>query len=527
MTLLRFTARSNRLSILIWAALILLLALMTGGTYQSSYPSIQARRAGAALARQNSATTAMYGDLAQPGTATQFFTWEMGTFLTLLAGIMGVLLAVAATRSPEDAGSTEILRSSGISPSAPLRSVLTLLTLTAALLTAASAVAIGLGTSGSEGRDWTGAWILGATIGLTFLLLAMITCVVAQVLPSAPATREVAFALLGLSFLLRAVADAKGVTWLNALTPLGLRATTAPYAGNHWAPLAAALAIAAALAALALALTRRRDLGAGLIHTSDRTGRRLPIHSTLGLERRLRGRSTLIWAVAMTAGGATFTAMGSSAVTATQNGNIEGGFLGSQLGTGDPAGGYLTYTGTVVGIIVGVYAVLTVLSLSTEEGSGRLAHILATGVARTKPLAAAITAAAVGCLLILGLTAVATALVAPHVLDGDQVARQAFTQILGQWPSLLALSSLTGLAAAAGPRWRYLAWIPLAYSSFVALLGDLVKLPQRVIDLGLFGHVPELSSQSRPWALGLLILIALTCSAASLRWFAVRDLTNG
>lgn len=527
MRLLRFTARTNRLTIIAGTALVVLLATVTGNGYQSSYPSTQARRAAAELARQNSATTSMYGDLAQPGTATQLFTWEMGTFLTLLAAILGVLLAIAATRTPEDAGSTEVLRSSGLSPYAPLRSALTLITLTAALLTAASALAISLGTSGTEGEDQAGAWVLGSTIGLTFLLLAMITCVVAQVLPSAPSTRSVAFAVLGLSFLIRAVADATDVSRLNAFTPLGLRATTAPYAGNHWAPLAAALAVAAALAAVALALAGRRDLGAGFLRAPDRTSRRLPIHGILGLERRLRASSTLIWAAAVTAGGATFTAIGSSAVTATQNRSIDGGFLGSQLGTGDPAAAYLTFTGTVVGIIAGVYAVLTVLALSAEEGSGRLAHVLATGVGRTKPLTAAITAAAVGCLLILGLTAIATTLVAPQVLDGDRVAGQAFTQILGQWPALLALSGLAALAVAAGTRWRYLGWIPLAYSSSVALLGDLLKLPQPLIDLGLFRHVPELGSQTRPWALGVLILLALICSAISLRLFAGRDLAAG
>lgn len=92
---------------------------------------------------------------------------------------------------------------------------------------------------------------------------------------------------------------------------------------------------------------------------------------------------------------------------------------------------------------------------------------------------------------------------------------------------MLALSGLAGLAVAAGPRWRYLGWLPLAYSSFVALLGDLLRLPQPIIDLSLFRHVPELGSQAWPWALGVLILLAGICSATSLRWFAGRDLAAG
>jgi putative exporter of polyketide antibiotics len=92
---------------------------------------------------------------------------------------------------------------------------------------------------------------------------------------------------------------------------------------------------------------------------------------------------------------------------------------------------------------------------------------------------------------------------------------------------LLALSGLTGLAVAVGPRWRRLGWIPLAYSTFVALLGRLLKLPQTLIDLGLFGHVPDLGSRSWPWSLGLPILIGVVCSAAGLQCFARRDLANG
>lgn len=99
MRLLRFTARTNRVTIIAGTALVVLLGTVTGSAYQSSYPSTQARRAAAELARQNPATTAMYGDLAQPGTAKQLFTWEIGSFLPLLAAILGVLLAIAATRT--------------------------------------------------------------------------------------------------------------------------------------------------------------------------------------------------------------------------------------------------------------------------------------------------------------------------------------------------------------------------------------------------------------------------------------------
>ncbi|MGD0607320.1 MAG: hypothetical protein ABSA53_27525 [Streptosporangiaceae bacterium] len=380
---------------------------------------------------------------------------------------------------------------------------------------------------GTEGATWPGAWALGCVIGLTFLLLALITAVIAQVLPTAVSGRSVAFAALGLFFLLRAVADAKDISWLNALTPLGLRALAAPFAGNHWGTLAAAGGACAALGSAALGLGARRDLGAGWLRPRARTARRLAVRSVLGLQRRLVGGSTLAWTLGLVCGGAAFIALGSSAVTATREGHVNSGFLGAQIGTTDPAAGYLGYTGTIIGIVAGVYAVLTVLGLAADETAGRAAQVLATGASRARLLTATLAASGLGTLLALTLTASAAALVAPRTLTGDHVAGQAFTQVIGQWPALLALVGLTGLAVGAGPRWRHLAWLPLALSAFLALLGKLLKLPKAVIDLGLFQHVPRLGSLGTPWPLAVLVALAALSAAGGLCFFLTRDLANG
>lgn len=527
MRLLIFTTRTHRTAIVVWVLLLCALAVATGDAYESSYPSAEARHVAAESARENPALTAMYGRLAEPGTSAQYFAWEMGAFLTILAAVMGVLLAIAATRGPEDAGTLEILRASGISPAAPLRTSIVMLTLVALLTATATGGAIAVGTRGTEGTTQTGSWTLGGAIGLTFLLMALLTCVVAQVMPTAVAGRGTAFTLLGVAFLVRAVADTQDLPWLNVLTPLGLRALAEPFAADHLLPLVAAMAVCCVLAFIAPGLQGRRDLGAGLVPTRNRTTRRLQIRSAFGLQRRLGAGSALGWMAGMTLGGAVFTALGSSAVTATSEGQIEGGFLGTQIGTEDPTAGYLGYTGTLIGIVAGVYAVLTVLTLATDERAGRTAHLLAAGAPRARPLAAVLAVAMLGSLLILLPTATASALVAPQVLDGDHVAWKAFTQVLGQWPSLLALAAFAALAVAAGPRWRHLAWFPLAVSAFLALLGTLLELPERLIDLSVYQHVPASDSGQTPYALGVLAAMAVVTSAMSLRWFRWRDLANG
>jgi len=527
MRLLRFTARTQRRALVVGTVLTALLALVTGSAYQDSYTDAAARYAAAELARQDAALTMMYGTLAQPGTATQLYAWEIGTFLTLLAAVLAILVATGLTRAAEDSAAAELLRATGLTPVAPLRAAITVLTTFGVVLAAVTALAVGVGTNGSAGADPAGALVLGADVGLTFLLLAMLTVVVAQVMPSASATREVGFALLGISFAVRGLADSRDLSWLNGLSPLGLRALTEPYAGNHALPLIGALAVAATLAGVAGALQRRRDLGAGLVHPTARAARRLPVRGIVDLERRLRRRPLVLWAAAVTVGGAVFTAMGSSAVASTANGDVDGGFLGAQLAGNDPAAAYLAYNGTVIGIVAGVYAVLGVLALADEERSGRLAHLLATGLGRVRVLATVLLLTAVGSFVILALTALSTTVVAAQVLDGDRITGQAFAQVFGQWPALLALGGLTAVAVALGSRYRHLGWIPLGYSAFVALLGRLLELPEAMIDLGLFGHVPTVGDGARPWGLALIALVAVLCAGLGIRRFAARDLAAG
>jgi ABC-2 type transport system permease protein len=141
------------------------------------------------------------------------------------------------------------------------------------------------------------------------------------------------------------------------------------FAENRWWPLAAYLVVVVALAWLATFLADRREYGAGLIRRRDLHGTRLNIHSCLGLTARLARQSILIWTVAVACIGTLFSAMGSGVVQQSQQEDL-GGFLGSQLGAGNPVAGYFGYFGTVVGMAVTSFAVLGVLRARQDEVDG-------------------------------------------------------------------------------------------------------------------------------------------------------------
>lgn len=524
MTLLRLMAARHRLPILCWTALVVGLCGATVSAYKSTYPTEEQRRIAVGLAQHDAATTLMYGHLPDPGTPALMFTWEIGAIVTVLAAVMAVLIAVMLTRAAEDDGTVELVRSCGAAPPAPLRVALVLLTAVAAVLAAGSAAALRLAGSGVDTVGTTGSVAVGAVIGLTFLLFGMLTAVAAQVVPTAGQTRLLGFAVVGVAFAARALADTRDAGWLNRLTPLGLRATVRPFAGDRWPPLAVALLVAMLLAAVAAALSRRREYGAGLLPRRDARDRRFRLRTVAGLTYRLTRSTLLAWTVAVGAITTLFCAMGSGVV---QQRDL-GGFLGAQVGAGDPVAGYLSYCGTVAGLIVSVFGILGTLAAGRDERAGLTDHVLATGRRRWVPLAARTAVAAGGSALILVTAGTLSAVVAPRVIAGTDVAARAFAYVAGQWPAVAALIGLTALVVGLRPRWGGLAWLPLVAAALVALLGDLLGLPAPIQRLGVFQHVPDVAGAHHPWA-GLLVVLAVGAGAAliGLAGAGRRDLVAG
>ncbi|MGX6607366.1 ABC transporter permease [Micromonosporaceae bacterium Da 78-11] len=512
--LLALMVRRHRVLIASWLVLLVALTSATVSAYQSTYSTPQQRRTATDLAQHDAATTLMYGHLADPGSAALMFAWEIGAITTILAAVMAVLVAVALTRAAEDDGTLELVRTTGIDARVPLRSALVILGGVAVVLALGCTAGVGLAVGHVDAVTWSGAAAFGTVVGLTFLTIGILAVVLAQVAATAGGARVLGFAAVGVAFGIRALADIRHAGWLNWLTPLGLRATVRPFAESRWWPLAASLVVVVALAWFAVFLAGRREYHAGLIRRRDLRGTRLNIHSCLGLTARLARQPILTWTVGVACFGTLFSAMGSGVVQQSQQDDL-GGFLGSQLGTGNPVAGYFGYLGTIVGMAVTSFAVLGVLRARQDELGGLTDHVLATGVRRWAPLAGQVAVTAAGTLVILVVTGLLSALIAPTVMDGSDVAVRAFTYIIGQWPATMVAAGWTAFLIGFWPRWTWLAWLPVTVGGVLALLGQLVGIPQSVRDFGIFQHVPDIASPS-PDIRGLCILLAVSAAASLL-----------
>ena len=107
---------------------------------------------------------------------------------------------------------------------------------------------------------------LALAIGTCGLAFTGIAAVAAQLASGARAARGLAFGVLGVAFLARAVGDSAGAggpSWLTWVLPLGWTETMRPFAGERWWVLALPLALFAAGVGLAFALAAAARLRSG------------------------------------------------------------------------------------------------------------------------------------------------------------------------------------------------------------------------------------------------------------------------
>ncbi|MFE1950676.1 ABC transporter permease [Streptomyces sp. NPDC059524] len=516
--LLRLALRRDRIMMPVWIYVVALTVVTMPKTLKGLYGT-DAERAGVLdTMRTNSSLRALYGP-ALDDSLGGLTVWRVGAYAAVFAAAMSLLIVVRHTRDEEESGRQEMVSAAMVGRRAPLTAAL----LAALIANATIAVFITVGMAVTAGDGLAGALALGLATGGAGMVFATMAAIVAQFTESARLARGATAGLLGVAFVLRAAGDAGSVdgssvmTWLS---PIGWLENTRAYAGERWWVLLLFAAAVLAQGAAAYVLAGRRDIGMSFLPSRPGPARGR-IGSAAALAWRLQRGSVLGWSLAFLASGA---ALGGVTNGAT---DLVGGSadtreiierMGGQSGLTDA---FLAAMVGMLGMVAALYVVQAVLRLHAEETGQRAEPVLTGAVGRLRWAAGHLVIAFGGAVLIMLLGGLGLAAGYGH--DLGPILAACLVQLPAVWVLGAVAALLYGLAPQAAPA----GWAVAGAALLLGWLGPALKLPQAVMNLSPFGHLPKLPGGTMDWPPVLVLTgLAAVLVAAGLAALRRRDLSN-
>lgn len=524
-SLVRLYGRISRRQIIIWTLAMLAMVPASVLAMKEAYPDAESLDARAMLL-DNPSAVMMTG----PAFAHEQYTFwamvanELVLYILIAVAIMSVLMMVRHTRAEEEAGRLELIRSLPTGRLAPPAAALLIVGIADVLV--GLAVTIGVLVTGGPGID---SLALGLATAGTGMVFAAIAAVAAQLTEHAGTASGAALGALALAFMVRGIGDvleAQG-SWLSWFSPLAWAQQTRVYVDLRWWPLAVSLAVIAAALVIAGALSRRRDVGAGLRPASagaDRASAALLAPG--GLPGRLVTPMMLAWTIGLFLFAAAFGALASSLEDMVGDLPALGEWAPIRLE--DLTTSFAAYVLMMLSLGPIGLVVAGVLRLRTEEQEGRLAGVLLAGSSRTRIalrwlLVVAAEAFVVQVLLGLG--------VGLGVWQATGESRWVREMTAASLTYLSAVALFAGLALALyGLRLRLagLAWALMMWTAIVTLLGDLLGLPDWARSISPLHHVPLVpDAEMEAWPLVIMGILAVLLAAIGLFGLRRRDLVAG
>ncbi len=489
--------------------------------YEHSYPNVADRMQFAVNFGDNKAIRLIYGVPHDLITVGGYAAWRVGGVLAIFAAVWGVFAAVRAQRGEEDDGRAEIVLAGPLGRGPVF---------------AAGLAGIGGGVVLLWAATWLGLLAGGLAAGPSAYLALEVAAVAAvfvgvgslasQIAPTRRLALGLGTAVFALAFALRIVADTAGsLEWLRWATPLGWAEEMRPFSGSQPAVLLLIVAATAALLFAAAGIALRRDIGTGLLHSSDSAPPRMRLLSSPAALALRSERGLLIgwfagiavYAVLTGLLAETFTAANLSRSVREELQKFGGASLVTPKGA---LGFYFLF----FAFAISLFACAQMSAARHEEAESRLETVFALPVGRRGWLLGRLALAVAG-IAALALAAALLAWGAAATQDAGIGLGAALEAGLNTIPASLLFLGLAALAFAALPRATAgVAYGLVAVAFLWYLFGALLGAPQWTLDLSPFQHVAPVPAQpfKVPEALAM-VAIGAAASLAALTAFRRRD----
>jgi len=510
-----------RIRTIAFAYLFAAVAYVNPVAYRHTYPTRAERLAFAHSFGTNKAVVLFYGKAYDLLTAGGYTAWRSGGTLAIFAAIFGLLAAVRALRTEEDAGRAELVLA-GIAGRG--------------IAYVASLVAIAAGTAVLWLAELTGLLIAGLPVGPSaYLALATVSVVpvfagvgalVSQLAPTRRVALELGGAVVAIAFVLRVVADTSSLGWLRWVTPLGWVEELRPFTGEQ--PLVLALMGGASVLLLSAAakIFAWRDVGSGLLSARDDAAPRLSLlGSPTALALRTERASLAVWAGSVGVFALIIGVISKSISAAGISEQLQRELAKVGVSAITTPKGYVGFAFIFFVLAISIFVCTQVAAARHDEAAQRLETLLAEPVSRRGWLR--------GRLALAGAAAVAIALVA-GLLTWAGAAFQGVRLPFGRMlvaglnclPVALLFLGVAALAYAVVPR----ASAGIAYGSVTLgflwqLFGSLLGAPKWLVDATPFAHVGLVPAAAfRPGPAAIMTAIGLAAAVAAITLFERRDL---
>ena len=514
--------RDARTRTICFAYLFALYAYIQPVGFRHAYPTLASRIAFARSFAGNDALRLFYGYPYDPVTVGGYSAWRVGGTLAIAAAVFGLLAAVRALRSEEDAGRTELILAAPLGRGSVYAAALLATLLATAILWFAESAGFVLG-----GLPLGGAAYLALADASVVAVFVGVGALVSQLAPNRRMALELGTSVVGLCLLLRVIGDtSSGAAWVRWITPLGWAEELRPFTSPQ--PLVLVLPICACglLVVLAARISARRDVGTGLLPVRDvaEANLRLLSSPTAQALRAERG-SLAVWlggiSVFALVLGMVSASISSAGISASLSKEL------AKIGTGSitTPTGYLAFVFIIFILAVSLLACAQISAARHEEAEQRLETLLSQPVGRRRWLLGR---------LLLAVAACATVSLAAGLLAWAGAASQGVSISLPRMleaganclPVALLFLGIAALAYALLPRVSVaLAYALVTVAFLWQLVGSLLGAPAWLVKLTPFAHVGFVPTQAfRAGDAAVMLAIALAAGAAALWAFARRDL---
>lgn len=524
-TLIRFILRRDRLRLPIWLMSFAALTTLVAFTFVGLYQSAEERQA-MAQTLQNPAMVAMVG----PGYGVDNYTvgammaHEMLLMTAVVVGLMSMLLVIRHTRTDEEEGRMEMIRSLPVGRLANLASILGVViavNIALALLVGGSLAALGIAS-----MDLTSSLVYGSALGASGIFFASIAAVCAQLFSNARSTLGLSLVLLFVAYLTRAVGDVANET-LSWFSPLNWILRTEAFVNNYWWPIGLTVAVALVFMMFALYLNAIRDLDSGFFASRAGKEKASPLlMSPFGLVFRLQRTGLIAWSVGLLLIGASYGSVLGELESFFDEIDliqqmivpVEGFSLAEQ---------FIPMLMSVLAILGAIPALMAVMKLKTEEKSNRLEHVVSRAVSRPHLMGSYLVMAILTAVLMLTLASLGLGVAGNAVMEAKFSIGMLYGAAMAYLPATLVMIGVAVLLLGWAPRVTGVVWLYLAFSFFVIYLGGLFQFPEWVGKLTPFGYVSEMPIEEMDYVNAFILVgVAFTFIITGMIGFKRRDIGN-